>query len=146
MSFKTKGLGPQMSAQSHTFKKVRLTKPWRGENSCIKHRTIQLHITGFNARNLKSYDRLVELKKGLIKIKWDIHRISETKLPEEKCTVFQSGHIFYQYNEKPNTHLWGVSILIHKWIKHLVAKMATISEVIYISLKCEKRTVSKSST
>ncbi|KAL0810833.1 hypothetical protein ABMA28_010143 [Loxostege sticticalis] len=118
--------------------------PWG--KSCRKYNslsTTKLKIGSYNAKTLRSDDRLEELLHELQKITWDVIGLSEVRRPGEECIKLNSGHTFY-YRGKANSHQHGVGLLINKRLNNNIMTIDSVSDrVLYLTLSITKKVTLK---
>lgn len=112
-------MGRTRSSESHTDEKSPVSPKDSGGSMKLRNPSYlytKLYVATYNILTMRKNEHLDGLEKELNTIKWDILGICETRLPGEKCTTLNSGHILYQKNaeENENDHVGGVAILINK--------------------------------
>ncbi|XP_070152510.1 craniofacial development protein 2-like [Polyergus mexicanus] len=137
-------------SESRTDTSVSLTDSGGGKSSTKRQKLSKtkhsgrnkkmVYIASYNIRTMRSEEHLTNLEKELQNIKWDILGISETRLSGEAVTILKLGHLLFQRNSNENAHIGGVTLMIHKRMKHLVTKTKMISDrVIYIIFKINSK-------
>lgn len=110
------------------------------KSSCTKLKNTKLRIASYNARTLRSEDRLEELLYELDKIAWDVVGVSEVRRQGEESIKLHSGHILYYRGDDNTSHEHGVGLLIHKRLTDNIKCITSVSDrVIYVVLQITNR-------
>ena len=87
----------------------------------------RLHIATYNARTLRTADRLLEMELALERIKWDVIGVSEVRRRGEECLELRSGHIF-MYSGDENRSMGGVGLFINKRWASRISHIQSVSD------------------
>lgn len=72
-----------------------------------------MHIATYNVRTLLSDDNVLELKKELEEIRWNIVELSEVRKRDEKQIVLKSSQLFHHKSQDTASEN-DVRFIIHK--------------------------------
>nr|XP_037875874.1 uncharacterized protein LOC119630450 [Bombyx mori] len=94
-----------------------------------KKRFLDIHIATFNARSLRTPEKLQELELALSDIKWDIIGISEMRRYGEGIEDYGNFILHYK-GETPG--LYGVGFLVKKGLAEKIGEIKGVSERIAV--------------
>lgn len=128
------GHGNTRGAKNHwEYKRCQSSKP-----------LTKLAIASYNAKTLRTEDRMEELLYELDKINWDVVGLSEVRRPGEEYLKLANGHSLYYRGSDSDKHEHGVALLINKRISGNIISINSVSDrILYLILHITKKVTLK---
>ncbi|XP_052742326.1 craniofacial development protein 2-like [Bicyclus anynana] len=99
----------------------------------------RLDLATYNARTLRSDEKVIELEEVMSKLHWDIIGLSEVRREGEGSIILESGNMLY-YREGDQQSQGGVGFIVHKSLVNNVVKVESVSSrVAFLVLRITKR-------
>ncbi|CAK1594245.1 unnamed protein product [Parnassius mnemosyne] len=99
----------------------------------------RLDLATYNARTLRTYEKIVELEEEIDKLRWHIIGLSEVRREGEDTVILESGNLLY-HREGDHLSQGGVGFIVHKSFVNNVVKIGRVStRVAYLILRITKR-------
>ncbi|CAH2246837.1 jg12407 [Pararge aegeria aegeria] len=93
----------------------------------------------YNARTLRTDEKLVELEEAVSKLRWSIMGLSEVRREGEDTIILKSGNLFYN-REGEQQSQGGVGFIVHKSLVNNIVRVESVSSrVAYLVLRVTKR-------
>ncbi|XP_045492403.1 craniofacial development protein 2-like [Colias croceus] len=103
------------------------------------HSTRPLALVTYNARTLRTDEKIVELEEELSKLRWDVIGLSEVRREREDTITLTSGNLFF-YREGDQQSQGGVGFIVHKsLVNNIVSIESVSSRVAYLILRISQR-------
>ncbi|CAG4952076.1 unnamed protein product [Parnassius apollo] len=97
----------------------------------------RLDLATYNARTLRTDEKILELKEEVDKLRWDIIGLSEVRREGKDTVILESGNLFYHLDHLSQG---GVGFIVHKSLVNNVVKFGSVStRVAYLILRITKR-------
>ena len=99
----------------------------------------RLDLATFNARTLRTDEKVIELEEVLSKLRWSIIGLSEVRREGEDSIILNSGNLLY-YREGEHLSQGGVGFIVHKSLVNNVVRVESVSSrVAFLVLRITKR-------
>ncbi|CAK1595319.1 unnamed protein product [Parnassius mnemosyne] len=99
----------------------------------------RLDLATYNARTLRTDEKIVELEEEIDKLRWHIIGLSEVRREGEDTVILESGNLLY-HREGDHLSQGGVGFIVHKSLVNNVVKIGSVStRVAYLILRITKR-------
>ncbi|CAG4945202.1 unnamed protein product [Parnassius apollo] len=99
----------------------------------------RLDLATFNARTLRTDEKILELEEEIDKLRWSIIGLSEVRREGEDTVILESGNLFY-HREGDHLSQGGVGFIVHKSLVNNVVQIESVStRVAYLILRITKR-------
>ncbi|XP_038206257.1 uncharacterized protein LOC119828225 [Zerene cesonia] len=103
------------------------------------HSRRPLALVTYNARTLRTDEKIIELEVELSKLRWDVIGLSEVRRQGEDTITLTSGNLFF-FREGDQQSQGGIGFIVHKsLINNIVSIKSVSSRVAYLILRISKR-------
>ncbi|CAK1602653.1 unnamed protein product [Parnassius mnemosyne] len=97
----------------------------------------RLDLATYNARTLRTDEKILELEEEIDKLRWNVIGLSEVRRKGEDTVILESGNLFYH---RDHLSQGGVGFIVHKSLVNNVVKIGSVStRVAYLILRITKR-------
>ncbi|CAK1588891.1 unnamed protein product [Parnassius mnemosyne] len=116
--------------------RARGTKNLRWKFGCHLRR---LGLATYNARTLRTDEKMLELEEEIDKLDWNIIGLSEIRRVGEDMIIIESSNLFY-HREGDHLSQGGVGFIVNKSLVNNVVNIGSVStRVAYLILRITKR-------